>query len=63
VFRRGKLITPPNTAADMAHSTYSTQPALRPHRAGMWIGRCMYVDACMYMYPTSEDLPIFLFKA
>jgi len=25
--------TPPNTAADMAHSTHSTQPALRPHRA------------------------------
>jgi len=24
---------PPNTAADMAHSTHSTQPALRPHRA------------------------------
>jgi len=22
----------PNTAADMAHSTHSTQPALRPHR-------------------------------
>ena len=26
--------TPPlNTAADMAHRTHSTQPALRPHRA------------------------------
>jgi len=23
---------PSNTAADMAHSTHSTQPALRPHR-------------------------------
>jgi len=23
---------PPHTAADMAHSTHSTQPALRPHR-------------------------------
>ena len=23
----------PNTAADMAHSTHSSQPALRPHRA------------------------------
>jgi len=23
---------PPNTAADMAHSTHSTQPALGPHR-------------------------------
>ena len=26
-------IPPPNTAANMAHSTHSTQPALRPHRA------------------------------
>jgi len=25
--------SPPNTAADMAHSTHSTQPALRPRRA------------------------------
>jgi len=24
---------PPNTAANMAHSTHSTRPALRPHRA------------------------------
>jgi len=24
---------PPNTAADMAHSTHSAHPALRPHRA------------------------------
>ena len=24
---------PSNTAADMAHSTHSTQPTLRPHRA------------------------------
>jgi len=24
---------PPNTAANMAHSTHSTQPALQPHRA------------------------------
>jgi len=25
-------VLPPHTAADMAHSTHSTQPALRPHR-------------------------------
>jgi len=29
----GYRVPPPNTAADMAHSTHSTQPALRPHRA------------------------------
>ena len=47
---------PPNTAADMAQSTHSTQPALRPHRATPRIEDtpphvCMCVFSFIYVPP------------